>query len=141
MEPSLYSSTDIIRATRVCTYRQLDYWARTEVVRPSVEARGSGSQRAYTLDEVVALALVAATSQVGASLPRGAVEAAAAGMEWVVLLPSAPTVRPRLMAVDSLDVLDHVYDATGADLVAVIACGAMRRRLAEQLHEWCAVAA
>ena len=53
MEPSLYSSTDIIRATRVCTYRQLDYWARTDVVTPSIEARGSGSQRAYTLDEIV----------------------------------------------------------------------------------------
>ena len=30
------------------SYRQLDYWARTGLVRPSVkDAQGSGSQRLY----------------------------------------------------------------------------------------------
>src|SRR2546421_12600011 len=39
------------RGPQVCkivgiTYRQLDYWARTELVRPSLaDARGSGTQR------------------------------------------------------------------------------------------------
>ncbi|MBW3659628.1 MAG: MerR family transcriptional regulator, partial [Actinobacteria bacterium] len=38
------------------TYRQLDYWARTELVTPSVqEAQGSGSQRLYSFDDVVQL--------------------------------------------------------------------------------------
>ncbi|MEZ5167991.1 MAG: hypothetical protein R2695_16450 [Acidimicrobiales bacterium] len=31
------------------TYRQLDYWARTDLVRPSLaDASGSGSRRAYS---------------------------------------------------------------------------------------------
>lgn len=30
-----------------CTYRQLDYWLRTGVVTPSVEADGSGSRRQF----------------------------------------------------------------------------------------------
>src|SRR2546430_11246788 len=42
------------RGPQVCkivgiTYRQLDYWARTELVRPSLaDARGSGTQRRYS---------------------------------------------------------------------------------------------
>ena len=36
------------------TYRQLDYWARTELLTPSVaEAKGSGSKRRYSYHDVV----------------------------------------------------------------------------------------
>lgn len=45
------------------TYRQLDYWVRVEALVPEVEARGSGSRRRFTLDQVVVLA-------VGGSLAR-----------------------------------------------------------------------
>ncbi len=47
------------RAPQVCklvgiTYRQLDYWARTNLIRPSLqEATGSGSQRLYSFSDVV----------------------------------------------------------------------------------------
>jgi DNA-binding transcriptional MerR regulator len=38
------------------TYRQLDYWARTGLVRPSVkDARGSGSQRLYSFQDLALL--------------------------------------------------------------------------------------
>ena len=41
------------------TYRQLDYWARTELVRPSIaDARGSGTQRAYSYSDLVRLKVV-----------------------------------------------------------------------------------
>ena len=43
------------------TYRQLDYWARTDLVRPSIRnATGSGSQRCllYTSDAADDIALV-----------------------------------------------------------------------------------
>lgn len=34
------------------TYRQLDYWARTDLLRPSIsEARGSGTQRRYSFED------------------------------------------------------------------------------------------
>ena len=38
------------------TYRQLDYWARTDLVRPSVaDATGSGSRRAYAYRDLLEL--------------------------------------------------------------------------------------
>ena len=53
------------------TYRQLDYWARTELVTPSVqEAQGSGSQRLYSFDDVVQLRVVKRLLDTGVSLQR-----------------------------------------------------------------------
>ena len=41
------------------SYRQLDYWARTDLFRPSLsDANGSGSRRRYSLRDVVALKVI-----------------------------------------------------------------------------------
>lgn len=41
------------------TYRQLDYWARTDLIRPSVtEATGSGSRRRYSYRDLLELKVV-----------------------------------------------------------------------------------
>ena len=41
------------------TYRQLDYWARTDLITPSlVEAAGSGSRRQYSYDDLVRLKVI-----------------------------------------------------------------------------------
>jgi DNA-binding transcriptional MerR regulator len=41
------------------TYRQLDYWARTDLIRPSVaEARGSGSRRRYSYRDLLELKVI-----------------------------------------------------------------------------------
>ncbi|MEZ5341610.1 MAG: MerR family transcriptional regulator [Acidimicrobiales bacterium] len=41
------------------TYRQLDYWARTDLVRPSVlDAAGSGSRRAYSYNDLLELKVI-----------------------------------------------------------------------------------
>ena len=38
------------------TYRQLDYWARTDLVRPSIaDASGSGSRRRYSYQDLLEL--------------------------------------------------------------------------------------
>ena len=38
------------------TYRQLDYWARTGLLQPSIRAaRGSGSQRLYSFRDILVL--------------------------------------------------------------------------------------
>ncbi|MGI9600544.1 MAG: MerR family transcriptional regulator [Acidimicrobiales bacterium] len=38
------------------TYRQLDYWARTDLVKPSLaQARGSGSRRRYSYRDLLEL--------------------------------------------------------------------------------------
>ncbi len=51
------------------TYRQLDYWARTALVAPSVRgARGSGSQRLYSFRDVLVLKVVKRLLDTGVSL-------------------------------------------------------------------------
>ncbi|MEV8566532.1 MerR family transcriptional regulator [Streptomyces sp. NPDC051322] len=51
------------------TYRQLDYWARTGLVEPSVRpARGSGSQRLYSFRDVVLLKIVKRFLDTGVAL-------------------------------------------------------------------------
>ncbi|WP_059008345.1 MerR family transcriptional regulator [Streptomyces specialis] len=60
------------------TYRQLDYWARTGLVQPSVRpAHGSGSQRLYSFRDVLVLKIVKRLLDAGVSLQsiRTAVEA------------------------------------------------------------------
>ncbi len=51
------------------TYRQLDYWARTGLVVPSVrDATGSGSQRLYSFRDVLVLRVVRKLLEAGVSL-------------------------------------------------------------------------
>ena len=41
------------------TYRQLDYWARTDLVRPSlVDAKGSGTRRRYSYRDLLELKII-----------------------------------------------------------------------------------
>jgi DNA-binding transcriptional MerR regulator len=51
------------------TYRQLDYWARTGLVVPSIRgAAGSGSQRLYSFKDVLVLKVVKRLLDAGVSL-------------------------------------------------------------------------
>jgi DNA-binding transcriptional MerR regulator len=53
------------------TYRQLDYWARTGLVEPSVrEASGSGTQRLYAFRDILVLKVVKKLLDAGVSLPN-----------------------------------------------------------------------
>ncbi len=53
------------------TYRQLDYWARTELVTPSVrDASGSGTQRLYSFQDLVTLRVIKNLLDTGVSLQR-----------------------------------------------------------------------
>jgi DNA-binding transcriptional MerR regulator len=59
------------------TYRQLDYWARTGLVQPTVRpAAGSGSQRLYGFRDILVLKVVKRLLDTGISLQqiRAAVE-------------------------------------------------------------------
>jgi DNA-binding transcriptional MerR regulator len=62
------------RGPQVCkivgiTYRQLDYWARTDLIRPSIaDARGSGSQRRYSYRDLVDLKVIKSLLDAGVSL-------------------------------------------------------------------------
>jgi len=62
------------RGPQVCsivgiTYRQLDYWARTDLLHPSIsEAHGSGSQRRYSYSDLVQLKVIKRLLDSGVSL-------------------------------------------------------------------------
>ena len=51
------------------TYRQLDYWARTSLVEPSIRsASGSGTQRLYGFRDILVLKIVKRLLDAGVSL-------------------------------------------------------------------------
>lgn len=51
------------------TYRQLDYWARTDLVRPAVnEAQGSGSRRHYSYRNLLELRMIKSLLDAGIKL-------------------------------------------------------------------------
>ena len=53
------------------TYRQLDYWARTDLVRPSVaDAQGSGSRRAYSYQDLLELKVIKTLLDAGIRLEQ-----------------------------------------------------------------------
>ncbi|MEA2002571.1 MAG: MerR family transcriptional regulator [Actinomycetota bacterium] len=64
------------RAPQVCklvgiTYRQLDYWARTGLIKPSIQsAQGSGTQRRYSFIDIVQLKVVKKLLDAGMSLKK-----------------------------------------------------------------------
>ena len=67
---------DGFRGPQVCslvgiTYRQLDYWARTGLLRPSIaDARGSGSQRRYSYNDVLELKVIKQLLDAGMKLKQ-----------------------------------------------------------------------
>jgi DNA-binding transcriptional MerR regulator len=51
------------------SYRQLDYWARTDLVRPSVaDAAGSGSRRQYSYGDLLELKVIKSMLDAGIKL-------------------------------------------------------------------------
>lgn len=68
------ASVTAFRGPQVCrlagvTYRQLDYWARTNLIVPSVmDANGSGSQRLYGMRDLIELVVVKQTLDAGLAL-------------------------------------------------------------------------
>jgi len=53
------------------TYRQLDYWARTDLVTPSITpAKSSGSKRTYSYADVLEVKVIKSLLNSGLSLAR-----------------------------------------------------------------------
>ena len=69
-------SDEGFRGAQVCslvgiTYRQLDYWARTGLLRPSItDATGSGSQRRYSYRDVLELKVIKRLLDAGLKLQQ-----------------------------------------------------------------------
>lgn len=64
------------RGPQVCaivgiSYRQLDYWARTDLLRPSLaDAKGSGSQRLYSYEDLLELKVIKQLLDAGVKLQQ-----------------------------------------------------------------------
>jgi DNA-binding transcriptional MerR regulator len=94
------------------TYRQLDYWARTKLVEPSIRgAAGSGSQRLYSFRDILVLKVVKRLLNTGVSLHniRTAVEHLRAhgsqDLAKITLLSDGTTVYECTSAEEIVDLL------------------------------------
>lgn len=68
METEGYRVPEVCRLVGI-SYRQLDYWARTGLVRPSIrDAGGSGTQRLYSFQDLVLLRTIKNLLDTGVSL-------------------------------------------------------------------------
>ena len=64
-----FSSTQLVELVPEVSYRQADYWARTDVLVPSVaDPSGSGRRRLYSFADVVAAKIASELRNAGASL-------------------------------------------------------------------------
>jgi DNA-binding transcriptional MerR regulator len=110
------------------TYRQLDYWARTGLVVPTIRsASGSGSQRLYSFKDILVLKVVKRLLDAGVSLQniRIAVEALRArgvdDLAQVTLLSDGTSVYE---CTSSEEVVDLLRGGQGVFGIAV--SGALR---------------
>jgi DNA-binding transcriptional MerR regulator len=70
MDEQGYRVPDVCRIVGI-SYRQLDYWTRTGLVRPSVrDARGSGTQRLYSFQDLALLRIIKKLLDTGVSLQQ-----------------------------------------------------------------------
>ena len=131
------------RAPQVCnlvgiTYRQLDYWARTGLLRPSIQsAQGSGSQRRYSFTDVVQLKVVKRLLDAGMSLKkiRQAMEILVLQLQSdqplvdVTLLSDGQTIYAAHSADEVVDVFRRGQGVFG------IAVGPVQAELEGQIHQ------
>lgn len=61
----MFSSDEVCHLADV-TYRQLDYWTRTQAIEPAIHARGSGSKRRWTPRQVCAVRVLGGLASTGA---------------------------------------------------------------------------
>jgi len=63
-----FSGTQAAKVVGI-TYRQLDYWARTDLIRPSLsDATGSGSRRRYSYKDLLELRVIKTLLDAGIKL-------------------------------------------------------------------------
>jgi DNA-binding transcriptional MerR regulator len=110
------------------TYRQLDYWARTQLVEPTVRsATGSGTQRLYSFKDILVLKVVKRLLDTGVSLQniRMAVEALRSrgvdDLAQITLLSDGTTVYECTSAEEVVDLLRG-----GQGVFGIAVSGALR---------------
>lgn len=62
--PILMTSPQVCQATGA-SYRMLDYWCRTGIITPMHEARGSGTQRRFHVEQLPVIRVVQRLAEMG----------------------------------------------------------------------------
>lgn len=127
--PTACSAADI-------TYRQLDYWARTKLVEPTVRsATGSGTQRLYSFKDILLLKIIKRLLDAGVSLQqiRTAVDhlrqRGTDDLTEVTLMSDGASVYECRSATEVVDLLQ------GGQGVFGIAIGGVWKEIEGSLHE------
>jgi len=130
------------RGPQVCkivgiTYRQLDYWARTDLIRPSIaDAKGSGTQRRYSYRDLVELKVIKNLLDAGVSL-----QLARKGIEYIRQNLGEDIASASLVMNGPQSVLAHsdgeVIDLMrrGQGVFSIVALGPVVDDLESAIHE------
>ena len=120
------------------TYRQLDYWTRTGLVSPTVQpAKGSGTQRLYSFNDLLQLKVIKGLTDAGASLQkvRQAIDYVRENLadDWskVTIVADGSGV---YACTSDAEVVDLLRSGQGV-LGAIVAVGRVRDELAGTLRE------
>jgi DNA-binding transcriptional MerR regulator len=118
------------------TYRQLDYWARTGLVDPTVRsATGSGTQRLYSFKDILLLKIIKRLLDAGVSLQQIRIaidhlrERGTDDLTQVTLMSDGASVYECRSADEVIDLLQ------GGQGVFGIAIGGVWREIEGSLHE------
>jgi DNA-binding transcriptional MerR regulator len=130
------------RGPQVCkivgiTYRQLDYWARTDLIRPSIaDARGSGTQRRYSYRDLLELKVIKSLLDAGVSLQlaRKAIEYLRQNVGEDISTASLVLNGPgSVLARSDGEVIDIMRKGQG--VLSIVALGPVVDELEAAIHE------
>ena len=135
------------RGPQVCsivgiTYRQLDYWARTDLLKPSIcDAKGSGTQRRYSYGDLLELKVIKRLLDAGISLnsARKALEVLRASGEDVASANLVLNGSQSLLARSGEEIIDILKGGQG--VLNIVPLPAVVSELDAAIHELAPTAA
>ena len=116
------------------TYRQLDYWARTDLVRPSLaDATGSGSRRMYSYRDLLELRVIKSLLDAGIKLEsvRTAFEYLREHVDTDIAAAHLVISGSNVLLCDGDQLIDVMRQGQG--VLNVLAIGGLKVGLDEQL--------
>ena len=119
------------------TYRQLDYWARTDLVRPSLaDAAGSGSRRKYSYQDLLELRVIKSLLDAGIKLEsvRKAFAYMREHMDTDIAAAHLVLSGGDVMICDGGELVDVMNRAGQGVLVNVLALGGVKSSLDSQIR-------
>jgi DNA-binding transcriptional MerR regulator len=118
------------------TYRQLDYWARTDLLTPSIsEARGSGTQRRYSYADLLQLKVIKRLLDAGISLQsaRRAIDCLRSSGEDVAAANLVIDEGQTVLVQSGEEIIDLLKGGQG--VLNIVAIGPVVSELAAAIHD------